>query len=274
MNQEKSREFFSAYYEGTLEAGLKHTLEQRLRADAQLMAEYRAFERTMEELDGLKFETIEVPSYLSDRITSRLETVQESKRPAPWLQLWLPRFAVGAVAATAIVGAVLSLSARSGNNAMGSIVSLPGAHKPTSTVPVTFTNQDGVTTVVSGDQPSLVTEQNAGNSLRLMPGKRMELTNANTSSALFTVKPAGEAVTILVAVPGKKVGADLSGSGTLQDFAKAMADHYGVPIVIKNSDLGKHVTWNFDGLTAMTAAQKSGLVAEEQSGNLLSISEH
>ena len=54
MNQEKAKEFFSAYYEGTLEAGLQQSLEQQLRADGNLRREFRDFERAMEDVLAAK----------------------------------------------------------------------------------------------------------------------------------------------------------------------------------------------------------------------------
>ena len=53
MNHDKAREFFSAYYEGTLESGLRQQLEARFRADAHLKADYAAFVETIEALGEL-----------------------------------------------------------------------------------------------------------------------------------------------------------------------------------------------------------------------------
>src|SRR5581483_925490 len=75
MNQEKAREFFSAYFEGVLEPGLKQSFEARLAADAMLQADYAAFSETMGELRTMPEEEIEAPIFLSDRVATRLDEV-------------------------------------------------------------------------------------------------------------------------------------------------------------------------------------------------------
>ena len=68
MTNDKAREFFSAYHEGTLEPGLCASLERRLEGDASLQAEYAAFAETVESLNSMRFESVEIPAYLGDRI--------------------------------------------------------------------------------------------------------------------------------------------------------------------------------------------------------------
>ena len=107
MNQEKARELFSDYYEGSLDGGLRQSLEMNLRNDASLREDYTAFVETMEGLDALRSEEIEIPIYLSDRIATRLESVQSRQKfGLPVWTNWLRGLAVGAVAIAAIAFAI------------------------------------------------------------------------------------------------------------------------------------------------------------------------
>ena len=45
MNANKAREFFSAYYEGSMDRAIRQTFERRLNSDSELHAEYKAFEQ-------------------------------------------------------------------------------------------------------------------------------------------------------------------------------------------------------------------------------------
>src|SRR5688500_10784952 len=93
MNASKAREFFSSYFEGTLDAGLRQAFERRLHTDAEIQAEYRAFERTMGQLSTLKDLEVEVPFDLHERISARVDLhIFEAKRAkgSPWIAMWKP----------------------------------------------------------------------------------------------------------------------------------------------------------------------------------------
>src|SRR5687767_3235474 len=116
MNADKAREFFSSYFEGTLDAGLRQAFELRLETDAETQAEYRAFERSMGQLDTLKDIEIEIPYDLNEKISARVDRhIFEAKRTkgSPWLAFLRP-MAIGGLAAAAIIGTVITMNNRSG----------------------------------------------------------------------------------------------------------------------------------------------------------------
>jgi hypothetical protein len=268
MNQEKAREFFSAYYDGTLERGLKQTLEQRLRADAQLTAEYRAFERTMEHLSQLKFEDIEVPIYLSDRIASRIEEARLAQKPRNPLMLWVPRFTIGGLAAVAVVFAVMSWFGRGQGPSTsgfgpGSIFGPSQTSQwPSETITVVTTPRTTTLHYQSATPREVKVLDEAGSDLKnfgLSAGQPLttRLKNPNPSAALFEVEVSGSGPDEYIAVPGTKSAVPTSENGTVGNYVKALADRYSVPVILKCRDLNKTIDWNFSAGDAKGSAEKS-----------------
>ena len=123
MNANKAREFFSSYFEGNLDDGLRQAFERTLNTDAELQAEYKAFERTLGQLAGLRDVEIEVPFDLHERISARLDRHIYEKRQTRgggFLAFWKPALAAG-VASLAVIGTVLSLNS-SGGDVQGAAV--------------------------------------------------------------------------------------------------------------------------------------------------------
>jgi len=270
MNHEKAREYFSAYYEGNLERGLRQTLEQRLHADAQLQAEYRAFQRTMDELDNLKFEQIEAPSYLSDRIATRIEEARAASRPKNPFLLWLPRYAVAGLAAMALIGAGVAIfSNHNGNQVQMNLVGNGGGPNPATTVApppeavlVSGTGQHVALHYQSATQRSVQVLDSAGHRLKAYPlvaSQQLNTTldNPNSNATLFEVKVSDNGPDLFVAVPGTNHLASGKGSGSVADFASALADTFQAPVILKVPDLTKTVSWTLAGADARAEAQKA-----------------
>ncbi|HWA84386.1 MAG TPA: hypothetical protein VG820_13170, partial [Fimbriimonadaceae bacterium] len=120
MTNEKARDFFSAYHEGTLESGLRVSFEQKLKADADLRREFDSFTRAMDDLDVMKFEEIAIPDDLHERISARLDRhIYEKKRSAtPHWTTWLRGLGFAGIGAAAILGAVFSLNSGGGANSV------------------------------------------------------------------------------------------------------------------------------------------------------------
>lgn len=255
MNREKAREFFSAYYEGNLDAGLRQTFEQRLKADVELDREYQAFEEAMAQLDTLKFEEIEVPMFLSDRIATRIEQVQEQQRPkvAPW-NLWLRGLAFSGLAAAAVFAAVVSM--RGGNSNVGQA----GLAPTVATEELTLSQKnEGLVLEYRANKSQEIKISSGGKELetvRLDAGRKLEspLRNANPGTALFEVQVDGSPAKTLIAVPGTSVVRSTSGDGTIAQFAEALAGHYRVPVQVTVNDPNKTVSWNFDSTDVFEAA--------------------
>src|SRR5688572_18563817 len=111
MSHDKAREYFSAYYEGTLERGLKETFERALSTDAQVQAEYRAFERLMGSLDVMKTEAPEPEFDLHEAIARRLDKhiYEETRKAKHPIFAWWKSAALGGLATVALVATILQL---------------------------------------------------------------------------------------------------------------------------------------------------------------------
>ena len=75
MNQSKARDFYSAYYEGTLDFGLTQAFERALTTEAEVKAEYEQFVRVMEDLKVCK-PLVEPPEDLHLKIRERVLATQ------------------------------------------------------------------------------------------------------------------------------------------------------------------------------------------------------
>lgn len=255
MNQDKAREFFSAYFEGSLESGLKQAFEARLQADTQLQREYKAFETTMAQLDSLKFESIEVPQYLSDRIATRLEAVADSKAKskAPWFG-WVKGLSFAALAGVAIIGTVLSINHVSSGAAQAGPIA--AASHPVPTVEVKGTE---VVLKFKPDTAQQIVVSSDGKELKRFDLRKDEvvqspLRNSQPETALFGVKVQGSKDLLEVAVPGTAIDKSVSGQGTLEQFATSLAGHYKTVVSLQVSDPTQSVRWSFDGTDVYDAA--------------------
>jgi len=276
MNQDKAREFFSAYYEDALEGGLKHSIELQLKTDATLQADYSAFVEAMTQLDGLKHEEIEIPSYLSDRIATRLEQVQDKpKFGFPAWTTWIRGLAFGSVAIAAITFAVSSLSGGGGP----SIGGFGGA----GTVDQLVFKADGPNVVLNyqpnGAKTVIVSSPISGKEVQrfVLDGQRLQspIVNSLPNPAIFKVEVLNDKTSSLLVVPGSSTLKAKTGDGSIQDLAIALAGRYHVPVVIDAADVTHHVTWNFSTTDPQVAANQAvsseGFSVDQRPGGLIKI---
>jgi anti-sigma factor RsiW len=278
MNKDKAREFFSAYYEGNLEPGLRQAFELRLNNDSALQADYSAFVETMGELETLPTEEIEIPLYLSDRIASRLEEERErhAKRTPVW-SLWLRGLAYSGLAAAALAGAFLSFGSR-GQVSGASIVDASADGQPTysgggSTVTLSFRPHDERTVVVS----SAVTGRELQRFTVNASSPAHPFENQLAGTALFQIEISGERGATLLALPGRGSTAGSNGSGTVRDFAVALADRYHVPVLLRSQDDQKRLSWKLEGSDPREAANEvlkgQELSIDQRSNGILNLSD-
>ncbi|AIE86203.1 hypothetical protein [Fimbriimonas ginsengisoli] len=272
MNQDKAREFFSAHYEETLEPGLRQTLEQRLRNDANLQADYAAFVETMQELEALPREEIEIPIFLSDRIATRLdeERARKTIRVPVW-SLWIRGLAFSGLAAVAITGAVISMQSRGPVANAGIVGSTTGDAQPTfsgagSTVSMSFRPRSEKTVIVS----SGVTGRELQRFTATGDSPAHPFENRLAGTALFQIQLQGEKDSTLLALPGSGASSAASGMGTIRDFAVAIADRYHMPVILSTRDDQKRLSWKLDGADpreAASAVLKDQEFVVDQRGN-------
>ena len=261
MTNDKARDFFSAFHEGTLEPGLRASLERRFATDARLQAEYAAFVGTVESLDALRNEAIAIPAYLSDRIALRLDPAFEAKAVPFWKTLFAPRVATPrygwalGVAGAFLVAAVGLRGLRSEDVAQSGIVGTGGET-------VRWTQDaDGFVAFFAGSavrQVGVLPEGGTAQEYRLAANQPFELNLSNPNSGARRFKlTVGDDAYATVALPGSRPVARKSGTGTVTELASALADAYRVPVVVKGVPMTTRVRWSFESSDARAAAEQS-----------------
>lgn len=261
MTNDKARDFFSAYQEGTLEPGLRASLERRLDSDEGLRSEYVAFTQTIASLYSLRNEAIVVPGYLSDRIALRLEPAIQSKAVPFWKALFAPKAATPrygwamAAAGAFLIAAIGLRGLGSGDVAQAGIVGGGGES-------VRWTQgTDGFVAFFGGSGERKVGVLPEGGTIqeyRLLSSQPFELglSNPNAGARRFKLT-VGEDDLATVALPGIRPFARKAGTGTVTELASALADAYRVPVVVKGLPMTTRVRWSFENADARTAAEES-----------------
>jgi hypothetical protein len=267
MTHEKASELFSAYSEGTLDAGLSRALSQQLATDSELAKEYSRFQATLTLLDGLQYEPIAIPDDLSERISARLDKhIWDAKqKTTPAWQSWLRGIAFAGAAAAIIFGSVVSLTHRSSGSVASSMVGASGSGdhvtlvKTDSAVRLKFSPSTAKTlSVFSEPDHKIVTV------LRVNGYVDAPLVNPNSEVGLLRIEVEGAKESTVVALPGavrdfKTIQAARTSKvkGTIEQLAAALATVYSVPVELQVSDPQATVNWNFKELDARSAGSKA-----------------
>ncbi|CAN5537827.1 hypothetical protein BH11ARM2_BH11ARM2_32550 [soil metagenome] len=269
MNLIRAKEHFSAYREGTLDAALRMAFERALQTDTELQAEYRAFDLAMDDLDSLREEEIEPPMWLSDRIATRLDEAQAGRSKTPiWWTGWFRNLAFGGLAVAAIGGAIVGVISRGGNTATGSIIPTPA---PSVTTPRLQYKLDGDRLSITSTGEATATSGEV--SSRFGGNLKGELRNPNANPAAFSIQVDGKEQEIVV-MPGTDRKPNLTGEGSLVDFAKALATDSGRPVRLPAEKKNARASWDYsekDALSDANEALKSiGMGADQrESGEIV-----
>lgn len=271
MNADKAKEHFSAYYEGTLDRGLRQSLERRLESDAALKTEYRAFERTMKQLDELSAPVPEPDFDLHERISARLDRqVFEAKAKSrnSFFGRWRT-VVVGGACALVLVGAGLQIATSSNVHEGGIFSFLFSRPAPEAQVgdrvSVTVRNGQPTLQVVTGGKKIVTVKlDSTGEVLRreeldgtgLPAGAKLRsvLTYNATQPTLLRVEVQGSDSSWLVALPGSGNPTAAPGRGSIREFALALAARYHVVVVVAK-DRRTPITWDFKDDPVATAAE-------------------
>jgi|SRR5579862_5686995 len=261
MTHEKARDFFSAYHEGTLEAGLCVSLEQKLKLDSDLRHEYDSFVRTIGELDALKFEEIEIPSDLHEHISARLDLhIHERKRnAAPSWALWLRGLSFAGVATLAILGAILAINFRNDH------VTLQGPFPVSAKDQMSYSvSKEGITLRYAPTSIKTVAITNEGKELSrttvgdsTTPELKTLLTNSLQGASVFAIQIDGQSDQAFVALPGGTRSSVNKGDGTVVDLVKAVSDYFRVPVTLETHVPGDRKGWMFTTTDAVTETSKA-----------------
>ncbi len=263
MNLEKAREYFSAYNEGSLEKGLTEAFERALRTDAQVQAEYRAFERLMGDLEALKAPVPEPESDLHEIVSRRLDLhIHEQKRRTPVSLLgWWKGLALGGLATAALVMAAIQMRSGpttiqepmiSSNFALAAQEKL--VLKPAGNgFQLEYGTKGEKTITIRSADGAVLKEQTIKAGLFKSP-----LDNPNPTAKLLEITVEGEAP-IFVAIPGTRMQPATAGEGSVKDLALAVAGFYRQPVMLS---LGEEIklSWSFELGEAVAAIEK--LLAE------------
>lgn len=282
MNANKAREFFSAYYEGLMDPGLRQSFERRLNTDASVQAEYRAFERTMGQLDVMRDVEVEIPFDLSERINARLDLhVHEQTRNAkPAMFAWWKGLAVAGIGALAIFGAFQSLQNTGGDVLTGGAVTGTAAEVPMRVEmvdgePVLMYRPTSKRTLVIRDAIEGTERERIDLDNRLL---RSPLRNTSETANLISIDPGDGSMPMLVAIPGTSPTPVTAGQGTIQEFVLALADHYRIPVTLTTTNPERTVVWKFESTDVMAdatkALQDTRFAVEMRQAGILTITEH
>jgi hypothetical protein len=263
MTHEKARDFFSAYYEDSLEPNLRVSFEQKLKADPNLRDDYDAFVRAINQLDGLKMEEIAIPEDLHERISARLDRhiYDRNRNAAPAWNTWLRGFAFAGIGAVAILGAFFTLNNRGGDVTGSGMGWTPPARETISYtvssngVTFKFAPVSQKTVVVTDGQGKELSRSTIGDQAN--PALNTLLSNPLPTASVFGIQVVGEAMVTYIAVPGKLRASINAGEGTVIDLAKAISDFYRMPVKIQTAVPNERTSWSFSSTDAVTESSKA-----------------
>ncbi|MCH8978237.1 MAG: hypothetical protein IH945_03215 [Armatimonadetes bacterium] len=281
MNQSKARDFYSAYFEGTLDSGLTQAFERALRTEAEIKAEYEQFVRVMDDLKACR-SPVEPPADLHLKIRERVDahilSTERQERAGVLFFAWKP-LAYGAVAAMAIIGVVASITNRSAG---------PGETGTASFAPV----RESAPAIVFEDGQTRLSysaaSQNVVSVYRHSDGTLVfeeplesqtidsQLFNGAEDATLVSIHFASRYGMLFVAVPGSTIRTDAEGMGTVLELITSLAGKYKVPVVLASDLTAAGISWKFEGTDAERASQDEleaiGLKVETRENGLIWIS--
>ena len=277
MKIDKAREYFSDYYEGTLDNGLIQAFEHCLSESHSVRQEYDAFVSTMKTLDNFKFESIEAPSFLSDRIATRIEQSSKQKRNHGFsLRGWTFGFGVAGLACVALISTWINLGRRGTVETAGlGSVSAESAN-------VSVTLEKGIASVHYNaiGQHHISVALASGTAIKSVDvvDKKVDLPleNPNAATVVFRVDISDEKHPIFVAVPGSARTSARSGHGTILEFASAAAAAYRIPVVVESANIAKSFDWKLSGAAVdsiSASVRPLGLMCDQGKDDLLRISD-
>jgi len=259
MTNEKARDFFSAYHEGTLETGLRISFEQKLKADSDIRHEFDSFARAMDELDKLKFEEIEVPASLHEHISARLDrhVFERSRNSKLNWGTWVRGLSFAGVAVIAVLGAIFAVSLRNGGSAAAGAVPIGADQVDYAMSPAGMTYKltpTSVKTVVISNEGKVVSRKVVGDSAN--PNFEILLRNPLPEASIFTIQVGNDANETIVALPGLTRSSAKKGEGTVVDFARAVSGYFATPVTIKTRVPGERKSWVFTTTDVVTESSK------------------
>lgn len=281
MNLNKARDFYSAYYEETLDEGLRQAFERAMALDARVGAEYRQFVRIMEQLSE-PGTPIDVPSDLHlkirNRVDAHIQAAEAKSKSSSWFFGWKP-IAYGAVATIAIISGVVSVSNFGGN---AQKVSTAGIASVSDAAPRIELKEGVLSLQVAAAKSNTVAITDIATGRQIFSqnliSQRLDcpITNSEESARAVQIQFSRDFPRMIVVVPGTKLATSDEGKGTVVDMAIALANMYDTPVVLRIDNPTVLVQWSFEGTDAHSAATDElsslGLKCEVRTGGLFWVS--
>lgn len=283
MNANRARGHFSAYFEGSLERGLKEALERAFANDPALREEYRSFSATMTALDHLRDEELRIPEDLHERVSRRLDHhfyELNRSRKSQWLHSWRSVVAAAAVGCALVVAAWQVFAGGPGGFGAG----LGAPFVPNREIQLTE-NARGLVQLEyrTGDRETV--------EVRLLPSGevlqsfhlsnqtlRAPVENRRPEAVLLEIRATACVQPVWLALPGTNLSRARQGEGTIGDLALALSDAFRTPVELRVHDLGRRVGWSFtnsDDVDAASLALSGGNYhVVKLSSGILSITEN
>lgn len=254
MNRSKARDFYSDYYEGTLAPGLRQTLDQAFASDPELKKDYEQFCSLMSNLDAMRDTEIEPASFLTERIEARLNQIdlerKSSQRPV-FVRFWQP-ILIGAAASAAVLGVLVALKPAGNVDSDAAGIISPGKTQQQVKPPHLIIEEGTLKLSYQPRVPVMVTIK-AGTSGTVLETVQLDsrtsiipLGNSMEHGELLTMEFSNSLDPIRVVVPSQSSSPNLEGSGTLVEFAKALADAYQKPVQLGMDQLDRKIEWKID----------------------------
>lgn len=246
MSRERLSEHFSDLYEGSIDPGLSQQIKNRFDSDFDLKADFDQFAETMDLLDSMKDETIEVPQHLSSMIADRLEA--NAKKPAFSFNFSLRNLGFGALACVAIASAVFAIKNQNTGSAIPAGVVSGSSGPAVKRVENNNTLKDSVDIKMVNKNAVLMYDSSGVKSIRVSNAEDQKLIkkydldgnnlacpldNSETNAAAFLIEVNGDSTKHVVVVPGTGRDYEAVGKGNLLTFIKLLATKYNQVIHVQ-----------------------------------------
>lgn len=280
MNRAKARDFFSDYYEGTLDRGLTLMFERALKEDSLLKEDYASFCDLMGSLDEFKDVEVPEPAFLHERIEKRInERLSEKRTPAPLWWLGWGKWAFAGATGVALLALIFTLTSQP-NGQQSTAGVLPDVQFTRELPPRLSVGQEGLTLTFRPKTESKVTiategSEEAPHVMDIESDQLLKspIKNESKEAKLLHISFSSNHDGLSVALPGSEASDQRQGSGTVKDLALALAGVFGKPVQVAAANLGQRLVWDFKDATEAGSVsgglRQHGLSLEERANGIL-----
>lgn len=260
MNANRAREVFSQIYEGVADDYTRRVFERALEQDPALREEYAEFVRACAVLSEMAHEPVEVPADLHETISARLDKHIWETRDAKKKFFGLPSWSLGGLAAVAVAATVFAAVNRpQDGRSIAPMIPVPAAKVLPAKAGFTYVGGRVHLTATSERPVRLTVKRTDDDVVQQTYDVRdaksevdAPLINNGAEPVGLTVKVSDGQTPLYIMLPGTQRDTSLTGEGDLTAVAKAVAAHYGTPIVLVDPyTVAKTYRWTFqEGDTA------------------------